>query len=332
MRNTLEKKNYKIYSFFFHDYEKFNEDFKIAKKNCDRFKDNLQPIEVNSQDFQENVENVVEILEEPVSNQSAILNYIMAKSVEEKVIMNGDGGDEIFGGYDHYKSSYILSSLSKLNPFKSFINPNFNNKNLNRLFLKDSKEFFLSFNEGNLMHNKHIYFKNFEKLTKDQMSLNHTIDFNFSNRLNDICYLDLDTKIPNDFLKRDDKIFMHFGIEARVPYLDQQMIEKFLFMSELKKYNFSLTSKGFLKKLFKNNFYTVNRKWGLQSPIAKWMKNELQPFIKEILSENYYSNSRIYLNFKEIESLIKLHKEKYYNPDLLWSLIIFQIFLKKYNL
>jgi len=62
------------------------------------------------------------------------------------------------------------------------------------------------------------------------------------------------------------------------------------------------------------------------------MKKELQPFLKEILSEQYYSNSSEYLNFKEIEKLLILHKEKYYNPDLIWSLVVFQIFLRKFNL
>ena len=56
----------------------------------------------------------------------------------------------------------------------------------------------------------------------------------------------------------------------------------------------------------------VKKKWGLQSPIAKWMKGPLQPFLKEILNKDYYANSSKYLNFKNINHLIDLHKEKYY--------------------
>ena len=46
MRNFLEKKNYSLYSFYFHDYDKFNTDYNIAKKNCKFFGDELNSVEV----------------------------------------------------------------------------------------------------------------------------------------------------------------------------------------------------------------------------------------------------------------------------------------------
>ena len=46
----------------------------------------------------------------------------------------------------------------------------------------------------------------------------------------------------------------------------------------------------------------------MQSPYGKWMKNILQKFIKEILCEEYYDNSKIYFNFTEIKKLIKCTK------------------------
>jgi len=332
MRSSLKKKDYELYTFYFHDYDKFNEDFKIAKKNSEHFDDNLNTVEVKFQDFQDNIEKVTEILEEPLSNQSAVLNYLMAKNVKEKVIFNGDGGDELFGGYDHYRSTYILSSISKINFLKGIIEPKFKNNNVNRLFFENSKQFFLSFNEGNLMQDRENYFVNFQNLKESDLELNHSKNFNFSNRLNDICFMDVDTKITNDFLRRNDNIFMNFGIEARVPFLDQKMIENYLFMDEKKKYGNFFKSKFFLKKNFKGDFNTVKTKWGLQSPIAKWMKKELQPFLHDILNKNFYDNSKYYLNFKNIEKLLKRHKEEYHNPDLIWSLVVFQIFLKKFKL
>ena len=332
MRSELKKKNYALYSFYFHDYDKFNEDYKISKINCKNFGDNLNTVEVKFQDFQDNVEKVIEILEEPLSNQSAILNYLMAKNVKEKVIFNGDGGDEVFGGYDHYRSAYILSSISKINFLRNIIKTKFKNQNINRLFFENSKQFYLSFNEGNLMKDHDNYFNNFQKLAEDDLELNHSQNLKFSNRLNDICLMDVDTKITNDFLRRNDNIFMNFGIEARVPFLDQSMIENYIFIDERKKYGNLFQSKFFLKNLFKRDFQTVKKKRGLQSPIAKWMKKELQPFLHDILNKNYYDNSKNYLNFNNIENLLKRHKEEYHNPHLIWSLVTFQIFLKKFKL
>ena len=62
------------------------------------------------------------------------------------------------------------------------------------------------------------------------------------------------------------------------------------------------------------------------------MKGPLQPYLKEILNKNYYANSSKYLNFENINNLITLHKEKYHNPDLLWSLVMIQVFLRKFKL
>ena len=50
------------------------------------------------------------------------------------------------------------------------------------------------------------------------------------------------------------------------------------------------------------------------------------------MNKNFYDNSKYYLNFKNIEKLLKRHKEEYHNPDLIWSLVVFQIFLKKFKL
>ena len=332
MRENLEKKNYNIYSFFFKDYKKFNKDFDIAKINFKKNNDNLNQVDISYTDYQNNIENITKIIQEPLSNQSSILNYIMAKNIREKVIITGDGGDEIFGGYDHYKSIYMFQLLSKLNFFKNFFNFETKFKNINRIFLRNSKEFFISFNEGNLMKNKSIYFKKFASMQTNELYLNHCKDYKLNNSLNDLMYLDIDTKIPNDFLRRNDNIFMNFGIEARVPYLDQNMIEKFLFLDEKKKYNYSFQNKGFLKKNFNKKFVHLKTKHGLQSPLAKWMKKELQPFLKDILSEHYYKSSHDILNFTEITKLIKRHSEEYYNPDLLWSLVCLQVFLKSYKL
>ena len=71
-----------------------------------------------------------------------------------------------------------------------------------------------------------------------------------TNRLNHICFLDLDTVIPNDFLLRNDKIFMSQGKEVRVPLLDINLINKFLMLNENKKFGNFFKSKNLLKKIY----------------------------------------------------------------------------------
>ena len=126
---------------------------------------------------------------------------------------------------------------------------------------------------------------------------------------------------------------MNEGVEVRVPLLDLNIINNLLNINEFKKFQYFFKSKGLIKKIFKNDIHKlVGKKWGLQSPYAKWMKGPLQEFLKQVLNKDYYSNSKNYFNFDEINKLISLHKEKYHNPDLLWSLAMMQIFLRNFKL
>ena len=330
MRKNLDIK-FNTYTFKFNDHEKFNEDFNIAKKNTEFYGNNFIPIEIGYKDFIENNEKISEILEEPIANQCSVLNYCMSKKISEKVLITGDGGDEIFTGYDRYRSIYIIQILQKFNIFKNFkIKSKF--KNFNRLFLNSPKELFLSFSEQNIYKNHEKYFSNFKKAEVKDIGLNHTDKFDLKNNLNCVSLIDLDTLVPNDYLIRNDKIYMDSGIEVRVPLLDEDLINNLLMISSSKKFGYKFKSKHLMKKLFKNDIHSlVKIKWGMQSPVAKWMKGPLQNYIKEILSPGYYDSSK-YFNFDNISKLITTHKEKYHNPELLWSLVMMQIYLKKYRL
>ena len=328
------KSDFKIYSFYFKDYDKFNEDFKIAEKNAKYYNHEFNPVIVGYNDFIDNAEKTIEILEEPLRSEASVLNYVMAKNIKEKVLITGDGGDEIFTGYDQYRSIYLLSVLNKINIFKGLFKADgFKNKQLRRLFSKDSRDLFLSFSERNIFKSPEKYFKNFRDITVEDLKHNHSYKKIYQYRLNEVSEIELDTRVQNDYLMRNDKIFMSQGIEVRVPFLDVEMINNFLQINENQKFGYRGISKFMLKNLFKKEInLTTKKKWGLQSPLAKWMKKELQPYLKEILSRSYYEGSKNYINFDEVEKLIKIHKEKYFNHVLLWSLVNLQIYLRKFKL
>mgnify|MGYP001175018326 CR=1 FL=1 len=331
MRKNLDNK-FNIYSFKFKDFNKFNEDFSVAEKNAKYYKSNFIPVEIGFDEFINNSEKVTEILEEPTANQCSILNYCMSKKIKEKVLITGDGGDETFTGYDRYRTINIINFLQNFNPFKKLkIQTKY--KNINRFFVNDPKQMFLEFSEQNVYKDLEKYYKNFKKIKKNEIGLNHTSNYDLKNYLNSIGFLDLDTIVPNEYLLRNDKIFMDSAIEVRVPFLDVNIINNFLMMRPSKKFGYRFKSKQLLKNIFKKDIHSlVKKKWGLQSPIGKWMKDPLQPYLKEILNKDYYTGSSKYLNFENINNLITLHKEKYHNPDLLWSLVMIQVFLRKFRL
>ena len=128
--------------------------------------------------------------------------------------------------------------------------------------MNSSKELFLSFSEQNLFKRQKEVYKNFKLINKDGLEemLNHSKNFTNIPNLSNVMYHDLDTWIPNDILLRNDKIYASRGIELRVPFLDQNIIEKFLMTSDHKKFGFFFNSKNLLKNSYKEELKMTAKK------------------------------------------------------------------------
>jgi len=297
-------------------------------------------------------------LDEPLGDFSNYPTFLVSKTAREKVtvVLSGDGGDEIFGGYEHYIAQK-LSKIIDIKPFKMLHNPLYF---ISRLIPPSTKKKGLinrikRFSEG-LKHdslNRHFRWMMF--LTDNQKKSLYNIDFynNIKNHLNlydrypfsiyfnnlekfrginkDL-YLDFKTYMVDDILVKVDRMSMLNSLEARVPLLDYRIVEfafslppEYKLKNNVTKWFFKESLKGFLP-----NDIIYRRKEGFSIPIKNWLKNELKDLMFETLSKKNI-NELGFINYEYVNKLIKMHLlNKENNSHRIWSLISLILWYKNF--
>jgi len=323
----------------------------VAKKyNTDHHEFIIEP---NALDL---TEKLIRQLDEPLGDFSIFPTYLVSKMAREYVTvsLSGDGGDELFAGYDTYRAhafaekyySHIPGFIRNyaISPFADFLPPTKKKKgaiNSFKRFVQGTKlpaslyharwMTFLSENERRNLFSKDL-----------QISLAHADNYDFIRRFNcsnmvnldDVTrtgFIDLNTYLIDNILVKVDRMSMAASLEARVPYLDHRIVEfAFSLPPELKMKGFS--TKVILKKTFWENLPdTVKHrgKQGFSIPIKSWIRNELKDMITDLLDTSKI-NQQGYFNGKFVEKLKNEHMAgKKNHSHLLWALMVFQ---KWYNI
>ena len=129
-----------------------------------------------------------------------------------------------------------------------------------------------------------------------------------------------------------DKMSMATGVEVRVPFLDQELIE---FASKIPdRYKIRLgQEKWILKKVMEKHLprnLIYRRKTGFGAPVRRWIKNELNEFVKDTLSEESLRKRQIF-DGKKVNNLIKLNKEGKIDASYtIFSIICIEIWCRKF--
>lgn len=304
--------------------------------------------------------NAIEVLpklvwhyNEPFADSSAIPTYYVAKMTKDyvKVVLTGDAGDENFAGYPRYLRSKWLIFFLKL-PKKlrrDFLPPflrmiaqfHWREKTFNRLAAyiesvssnqaRNYAEQVKIFNAG---EKESLYSPEFLEAVGGIDSFGYLLskfeEAKTDNLIEQLLYLDINTYLPEDLLVKMDIATMANSLEARVPFLDHQLMEFIATIPSRLKLKGTVT-KYILKRAFSDflpQSILTRKKMGFGVPVARWFRNELKDYIYEILLDRKTLN-RGFFRKEGIERLLNDHITlRYDHSAKIWALLFLEIWFR----
>lgn len=290
--------------------------------------------------------------DEPFADSSQIPTYLVSRLAREsvKVVLSGDGGDELFAGYNRHRIASQMLKIYKFLPLAirktigsglklrsedfwdkiipSSILPQAGDKLYkfaNILEAKDAKELY------EILLSQRKTSKNFV-LEQNTVNTFHP-ETQFLSFMDSIQYWDLIRYLPDDILTKVDRASMAVGLEARVPLLDHRLVAFSWGLPIDMKIRRS-TTKWILREVLyryipKNLIERPKMGFGL--PIGKWLKGPLKPWAEELLLEKRLKNNG-FLDVKQVRQIWDEHLKGQRNyQHQLWSILMFEAWKENYR-
>lgn len=291
---------------------------------------------------------LVEAYDEPFADASAIPTYYVSKFAREHVtvVLSGDGGDELFTGYNSYDK---LHNIKKYNKMPSGFNESFwgtihrtlpntmKGKGISYLLSKDVSTVGAYYAMWILPERKRLYKPELWRQLGDYVAEDYKKlllqQSNAQEYLSKMQTLDMQTFMVDDILTKVDRASMLNSLEARVPILDHKVAELSFKIPVKFKYNEN-GKKYILKKAMQNYLpdAVVNHpKQGFTMPLKMWFKDSLRDYVNDRLRR---SDSMIadYLDMNYISKTIDDHNNGMRDlNEKIWSLIVLDTWLEQYQ-
>ena len=275
-------------------------------------------------------------LDDPLADPAAVPLYFVAREARKhvKVVLSGEGADELFGGYNIYREpqdlavfnkvpknmKMLLKRLSEIVPEgvtgKSFIERGctpMESRYIGNAKMFDEKEKEKLFK----WYNPNLHYLDTTKPFYDQTKNYDPVD-----RMQ---YIDIHTWLRGDILLKADKMTMAHSLELRVPFLDKEVFKvaskvgtEFKTSNNTTKYILRKAAEGVVPE-----HVLTRKKLGFPVPIRHWLKNEMHDWVITIINE---SQTNHLLNKKVITNLLEDHcNGKADNSRKIWTVLTFMI-------
>jgi len=335
----LMKEKVQTYSIGFHS-EAFNEAHH-AKRVANYLRTNHHE-EILRPDPALVIEKISQVLDQPFADSSIVPTYLLAKFARENLIvaLGGDGGDEVFGGYDRYLATPVMQ---KLNPFLGLARKglNFagrqslgNSRKINRVGSQLSPKSSLASRYSSILSltqphqlisllNPNVYSDRAEVAFVNQFGLGDLTSFDRMIQSDCAAYL------PGDLLVKVDIATMANSLELRSPLLDVNVVE--WGVSLPRKYKIKgLETKHILKDVARSLVPAelIDRpKMGFGIPRAEWLRSGMKEMVVDTLTDTT-ATQRGWFNSSEVRKVIDIHMAGEDKDNLLWPMLMLELWAR----
>ncbi len=297
--------------------------------------------------------NMLDALDEPFADSSALAVYILSKKTRKHVTvaLSGDGADEIFAGYNKHMAEWAIRNKQGFNIMIKTLHPFFKRlpqsrnssvgnliRQMNRyaegLRLTHSERYWRWCGYANENDAEKLAKHGFDKLEYAKRKNSVIAEIQSDGSINNVLTADTKMLLQNDMLIKADLMSMAHSLEVRVPFLDHDVVD--LAFSLPAKFKID---KNQNKRILKDTFSQIlpkatlqRKKHGFEVPLLKWFRNELSGLIKDDLLGKSFIKKQDLFRETEIESI----KNRLFssNPGdsvaRIWGLIVFQHWWKKH--
>jgi asparagine synthase (glutamine-hydrolysing) len=288
------------------------------------------------------VEKISHVLDQPFADSSIVPTYLLAKFARENLIvaLGGDGGDEVFGGYDRYLAAPVMQRLNPLlglarSGLKFAGQQSFGNtRKINRVGSQLSPKESLAARYSSILSltqphelttllNSSFQCKAAEDSRKQQFNSGKYSSFDRMIRS------DLDAYLPGDLLVKVDIATMANSLELRSPMLDVNVVEWGISLP--RKYKIKgFETKHILKDVARSLVPAelIDRpKMGFGIPRAEWLRTGMKELVIDTLTDTT-ATQRGWFNPKEVSKVIDTHMTGEDKDNLIWPMLMLELWAR----
>ena len=336
---NLMKEKVQTYSIGFHSAQ-FNEAH--YAKQVASFLQTDHHEEILSPDPTIIIEKISNILDQPFADSSIVPTYLLAKFARENLVvaLGGDGGDEVFGGYDRYLAAPVMQ---KLNPFLGIIRAGLNlagkqsignTRKINRVGSQLSYKASLAARYSSILSltqphelstilNPSVYSNSAEAEFINRFTEGELSSFNRMVRS------DLGAYLPGDLLVKADIATMSNSLELRSPFLDVNVVEwgiSLMYRNKIKGFETKHILKDVARSLVPTKL--IDRpKMGFGIPRAEWMRTAMKEMVIDTLTD-LTATQRGWFNSIEVNKLIQAHMSGEDKDNILWPMLMLELWAR----